>query len=205
LYVLMQCVRRQQAMHLTGLCDGAAAPAECQSSARLSGRPLRQARPTSALPAAPSAAASSSGRRSVKAAMAAGPGAATAPLIGRASASEFRRGSPEAHLSQERQSGSAEGDACEARGTSSACATVRDLLDAPCRSFLFAQMACAALSAVVVGFFAISAFLSQAEMSEADTACEVEHSPYVRVPYFVAMFLAGALLNCREFLSMPLL
>lgn len=40
---------------------------------------------------------------------------------------------------------------------------------------------------------------------EFETICEEEATASMRAPYFIAMFLAGALLNCREFLSIPLL
>jgi len=106
---------------------------------------------------------------------------------------------------QERQIEDVSGGMCRSGVVSPACVVVKDLLAAPCRGFMLAQVVCALVSAFVVTFFAIGAVRLQSGTVEFETICEEEATASMRAPYFIAMFLAGALLNCREFLSIPLL
>jgi len=84
------------------------------------------------------------------------------------------------------------------------CAVVKDLLAAPCRRFIIAQAAAVALSAAIVLTMATWAFVLQWDVSQ-DASCLDNEPTSYRAPYFVAMFIAGALLNCKEFLGIPLL
>eukprot|EP00446_Apocalathium_sp_SHHI-4_P023640 CAMPEP_0177254452 /NCGR_PEP_ID=MMETSP0367-20130122/55782_1 /TAXON_ID=447022 ORGANISM="Scrippsiella hangoei-like, Strain SHHI-4" /NCGR_SAMPLE_ID=MMETSP0367 /ASSEMBLY_ACC=CAM_ASM_000362 /LENGTH=97 /DNA_ID=CAMNT_0018708003 /DNA_START=1 /DNA_END=291 /DNA_ORIENTATION=+ len=68
---------------------------------------------------------------------------------------------------------------------------------------MLAQATCLALSAVLICSVVIWALLVQ-QSAAVDTTC-VEVETGSRAPFFVAMFLAGALLNCKEFLAIPLL
>lgn len=81
---------------------------------------------------------------------------------------------------------------------------VKDLLAAPCQRFLLAQTVCLVVSAVVVLGLAVMAVTQQPGPDD-EQLCVVEEYKPMKAPYFLAMFMAGALLNCKEFLGIPTL
>lgn len=70
-------------------------------------------------------------------------------------------------------------------------------------AFALVQALCVATTALVA--FAIVAGAPDAhESTDGEDTCTVDSVVDMRVVYFALMFFAGAALNCKEFLSMPL-